>query len=172
MTKKKVKQQFTLEQMKGILQSIDSTKPQMIVSVIQGILPAFVEYLKVRPVGYEEANEIFEIYLLLRYWSKIINPHETKQSYRQGWIGMQMQVQKLLTHKWLQEMFDCYREICEYLQINGVLREGNPLDMQEVLTYLQQGDYNLEKKQGKIYVHLDDDRYNEFGIEIKKTYFE
>jgi hypothetical protein len=75
MTKKESNKQFTLEQMKGMLQTIETTEPQRIVSVIRGILPAFAEYLKVRPLGDEEANEMFEIYLLLRYWSKRIDSY-------------------------------------------------------------------------------------------------
>ncbi|MGC9778299.1 MAG: hypothetical protein HZR80_03565 [Candidatus Heimdallarchaeota archaeon] len=171
MTIRKTDQQFTLKQMGNMLNSLESTDHQRILQVVITILPQFEDFLKTRPYSTKEANELFELYLQIRFWSKKISPHNVEKDYRKNWLGMQIQVAGLLANKWLRGMHNCLREVREYLYVNEVIKEGNPIEIEEIVLYLKQGDFFINKEQGKLLVHLDEDQYNEFGVEIKDVCF-
>ena len=171
MTKNKTNQQFTLKQITDMLNALEPTTHQRILQVVKTVLPQFEEFLKTRPYSAKEANELFEVYLQIRYWSKKIDPQTTDEDYWKNWLGLQMQVAGLLTNEWLRGMYECLREIREYLQVNEVIKEGNPIEIEEIVFYLKQGDFFVEEEQGKTFVHLDENRYNEFGVEIRDEYF-
>jgi len=171
MTKTKPTQQFTLEEINELLQSLSSTEPQKILRVVKTILTSFAEHLKTRPFGAEEANELFKVYLRIRYWSKITDPNNEEQEYYKEWIAIQVKVASLFEHEWLKDMFECYRETREYLEINGVSKKGNPVELEEIIWYLKKGDYFIEEENGRWYVHLDEEGYNEYGLEINEQYY-
>lgn len=171
MTEKKTDQQFTLEQITEMLNSLQPTEYQRILQVVKTVLPQFEEYLKTRPFSTKEANELFDVYLHIRFWSKKINPNIVEKDYRKNWLGIQMQVAGLLANEWLRGMHDCLREVREYLQVNKVIKEGSPREIEEIVFYLKQGDFFVKEEEGKTFVHLDEDHYNEFGVEIKEKFF-
>jgi len=168
MTKKETDQQFTLEQITDMLNVLESSAHQRILQVVKSAVPQFEEFLKTRPYSVKEANELFEVYLQIRYWSKKIDPHREEKDYRKKWLGMQMRVAGLLANEWLRGMYECLREVKEYLQVNEVIKKGNPIEIEEIILYLKQGDFFVEEEQGKMFVHLDEDQYNEFGLEIRE----
>jgi len=95
MTKNKTNQQFTLEQINELLNSLEPTEHQRILQIVKTVLPQFEEFLKTRPYSVKEANELFEVYLHIRFWSKKIDPHIEEKDYRKNWLGMQMRVAEL-----------------------------------------------------------------------------
>ncbi|MGC9778605.1 MAG: hypothetical protein HZR80_05130 [Candidatus Heimdallarchaeota archaeon] len=171
MTVKKTNQQFTLEQITEMLNSLNPTDHQRILQVVKTVTPQFEEFLKARPYSTKEANELFEVYLQIRYWSKKIDPNNEENEYWKNWLGLQMQVAGLSAKEWLRGMYDCLREVREYLQVNEIIKEGKLIEIEEIILYLKQGDFFIEEEEGKTFVHLDEDQYNEFGIELREDCF-
>lgn len=171
MTERKTNQQFTLEQIREMLNLLQPTDHQRILQVLKTVLPLFEEFLKTRPYSTKEANELFEVYLQIRYWSKKIDPNNKEKDYWRNWLGLQLQVAGLLANEWLRGMYECLVKVREYLQINEIIRKENPADIQEIILYLKCGDFFIEEEQGRIYIHLDEDDYNEFGVKLREEYF-
>lgn len=171
MTERKTDQQFTLEQIAEMLNTLEPTNHQKILQVLKTVLPQFEEFLKTRPYSAKEANELFEVYLHIRFWSKKIDPNNSEKDYRKNWLGLQMRVAGLLANEWLRGMYNCLSEVREYLLVNEVIKVSNSVNVEEIVLYLKQGDFFVEEEEGKTFVHLDEDQYNEFGVEIKEEFY-
>lgn len=164
-------EQYTLEGIEQQLKRVAKEDHQKIVQVVLGMLPQVKTFLKTRPYSQEEANELFAVYLQLRYLSKRNDPYNEEESYRKEWVVLQMDVGELIAIDWLEGMCRCLVEVREYLLVNGLVGKDNPLDVEEVELYLKAGDFILEEENGKLFVHLSEDSYNEFGVELKEEYF-
>ena len=170
LTGKNIKQQFTLEQISNMLNTLKTNDYQRIIQILKAIIPQYEDFLKTRPISEEEANDLFEVYLQIRFWSKKIDPHNKEEEYRKDWIEIQMQVVGLLNNEWLEGMYNCLIQVREYLRVNEVIKEGIPIDTQEIVFYLKQGDYFVEEEEGRIIVHLDEEQYNELIVETLYNY--
>lgn len=171
--------QLTLEGISSLLDTIDPHDSFLLnVETLSLILPRFQQFVKVRPISDEEANDLFVVWLKISHLCYNIIPLTTNEDivrlYRKHQEKMKKisnSLQTMGSIQWLTAMMTCLIAVHFTLEKVDKKRDWSKVSLEEIRKALpKDGQFIFERIDGKEYVHLPDEFYNEFGIELRKEY--
>ncbi|MBD3190616.1 MAG: hypothetical protein GF308_08225 [Candidatus Heimdallarchaeota archaeon] len=175
----KQNKQLTLKGISSLLETVDPNDSFLLnIETLALILPRFQEFVKIRPINAEEANDLFVVWLKISYLCYNIIPLTTNENvvalYRKHSEKMQVisdSLQAMATIQWLTAMMMCLIAIHFSLEKKDKKRDWSQASLDEIRDALPTtGEFIFERIDGKEYVHLPDELYNEFGIELREEY--
>jgi len=179
-TRKYTPLQMTLDEMTNTLSKArPEQRFKQTVTILGKILPAFLQYLRLRPRTQAEANDLYFVYLQIFNLLLNIIPLESKVDYQSFFKKYQRELQfidkrftELVSIEWLVDMDKCLHEFYRFLSTKQLYSDFRFLDLR-IIQYLLSKNKNLilDQEDGKNFYHLDEDNYNEFGVEIRDEYF-
>ncbi|MBD3193307.1 MAG: hypothetical protein GF308_21915 [Candidatus Heimdallarchaeota archaeon] len=173
--------QLTLEGISSLLDTINPNDSFLLnIETLALILPRFQEFVKIRPINAEEANDLFVVWLKISYLCYNIIPIATDENvvtlYRKHSEKMQVisdSLQAMGSIQWLTAMMMCLIAIHFTLEKKDKKRDWSQASLDEIRDALPTtGEFIFERIDNKEFIHLPDEFYNEFGIALREEYLE